>query len=153
MCLEQEEQGRCSLPLGRHCTQENREKAGSCCHLAQFHFCQRTSSSKWQGHTPLEQKEPFLSAEAVRDTESWAQGWERPLQIHAFPPQLLHQVSLCLKLSSDRELPTCEVNMLILQALLRLRKMFHILACNLSPFRLALTRSSGSFAVGSLCQP
>lgn len=37
------------------------------------------------------QKEPVLSGEAVRDTASGAQGWERPLQMHTFylPP---HQV-------------------------------------------------------------
>lgn len=42
--------------------------------------------------TQLEQKKTFLSAEAIKDTESWAQDWERPLKIHAFPLQLLHQV-------------------------------------------------------------
>lgn len=41
--------------------------------------------------TQLEQEKPFLSGEAPRDLESRAEGWEGPLQIHAFLPQLLHQ--------------------------------------------------------------
>lgn len=55
-------------------------------------FCQRNGSSEWQGLTKLRQEEYTLSGEVVRDTESRARGWERPLQIHAFLLQLLHQV-------------------------------------------------------------
>lgn len=61
-------------------------------------FLPKNESSEWQGHTKLWQKEPILSGEAVRDTESWAQGWEGPFQIHAFylplhqgSYQLLHE--------------------------------------------------------------
>lgn len=54
-------------------------------------LCPRNECAEWQGHTEPGQKEPVLSGEAVRDTASGAQGWERPLQMHTFylPP---HQV-------------------------------------------------------------
>lgn len=73
-------------------------------------------------------------------------------QIHAILLQLSHP-AFALYLSSDGEITACEVSMYFLQAVLTLRKVFHVAVCNFSCSRLAPVSSPGPSAAESLYQP